>query len=141
MAYPDVISTHWAYSDIQKAYDYGLMEGYEDGRFGLGDNLTRASFTTMLCRMFQWETDLGAAQAYIDCTPDDWFYPYIQTAYETGALEQTVSFRPNDPISREEMAILLVRSLGYTQLAEAGYEFALPFSDVTAHRGSISVAS
>ena len=128
--YPDVPEDHWAAADIAKVHEYGLMEGYEDGRFAPDDDLTRASFTTILCRMFSWEVSTSQSSPYIDCTAGDWFTPYVETAYAHGALEETVSFRPNDPISREEMAVMLVRALGYDQLAQAGYSFSLPFADV-----------
>lgn len=138
--YIDVLETHWAYSDIVKARQYGLMEGYEDDRFGIGDSLTRSSFVTILCRMFSWETVTPETPSYIDCTPDRWDYSYVETAKANGALDNAVSFRPEDPISREEMAIMLVRALGYDQLAQAGYEFDLPFSDVTENKGYIALA-
>ena len=138
--YSDVLESHWAYSDIANAKKYGLMEGYEDGRFGLGDSLTRASFTAILCRMFSWERVTPETPSYIDSQPEQWHYPYIETALARGALERAVSFRPDDPISREEMAIMLVRALGYDQLAQAGYDFDLPFSDVTENRGYIALA-
>lgn len=138
--YTDVLETHWAYSDIINAKKYGLMEGYEDDRFGIGDSLTRSSFVTILCRMFSWELIAPETPSYIDCTPDRWDYSYVETARANGALDSTVSFRPEDPISREEMAIMLVRALGYDQLAQSGYEFDLPFSDVTENRGYIALA-
>ena len=138
--YTDVLETHWAYSDIINVKKYGLMEGYEDGRFGIGDNLTRAAFATILCRMFSWEAVTPEAPSYIDCAPDCWYYSYVETAKANGALDNAVSFRPEDPISREEMAIMLVRALGYDQLAQAGYEFNCPFSDVTENKGYITLA-
>lgn len=138
--YPDVPDSHWAYPVIQSAKEYGLMGGYDDGRFGLGDQLKRREFVTMLCRMFQWEMLSPETASFIDCAPDDWFYSAVETARANGALDSAVSFRPNDPISREEMAIMLVRSLGYDQLAQAGYEIDLPFPDVTENKAYIALA-
>lgn len=138
--YPDVDESHWAYSVIQSAKEYGLMGGYDDGRFGLGDELKRREFVTMLCRMFQWEMISPETASYIDCAPDDWFYPAVETARANGALDASVSFRPDDAISREEMSIMLVRALGYDQLAQAGYEIDLPFPDVTENKPYIALA-
>jgi hypothetical protein len=138
--YSDVPQNYWAYSTIQSATDYGLMEGYDDGRFGPEDNLDRASFVTVLCRMFGWETVSVETPSYIDCPLGLWYSPYVETAKAHGALDSTVSFRPEDPISREEMAIMLVRALGYDQLAQAGYSFTCPFSDVTQNEGYIVLA-
>lgn len=138
--YIDVLETHWAYSDIISVKNYGLMEGYDDGRFGIGENMRRADFVTILCRMFSWEIVCPETPSYIDCAPSSWYYPYVETAKANGALDSAVSFRPEDPISREEMAIILVRALGYDQLVQAGYEFKSPFSDVTENEGYITLA-
>lgn len=138
--YRDVPDGHWASSDIEKADQYGLMQGYGEGVFGLGESLNRASFVTILCRMFSWEAVTPEAPSYIDVQPDQWYYTDVETAMAHGALDQTVSFRPEDPISREEMAIMLVRALGYEQLAEVNYDFDLPFSDVTENEGYIALA-
>ena len=138
--FSDVLESHWAYSDISSAKKYALMGGYEDGTFGAGDNLKRSEFVTILCRMFSWETVTPETPSYIDCSAGAWYYSYVETAKANGALDDGVSFRPEDPISREEMAMMLVRALGYDQLAQAGYEFDLPFSDVVNNKGYIALA-
>lgn len=138
--YSDVPDGHWACSDIEKAGQYGLMQGYEDGRFGLEDSLTRAAFVTILCRMFSWETGTPETPSYIDVSPEQWYFANVETALANGALDRSISFRPEDPISREEMAVMLVRSLGYEQLAQANYDFDLPFADVTENKGYIALA-
>ncbi len=56
-AYSDVNAALWATEAMEKAAAYGLMEGYPDGRFGVGENMTRAQFVTVLCRMFGWGTN------------------------------------------------------------------------------------
>jgi spore germination protein YaaH len=137
--YSDVPQSYWAYSVIQSATDYGLMEGY-NGSFDPEGSLTRASFVTVLCRMFSWETVTVETPSYIDCPQGQWYFPYVETARANGALDSTVSFRPDDPISREEMAIMLVRALGYDQLAQTGYSFTCPFSDVKRNEGYIVLA-
>ena len=52
LEYSDVPRDHWAYSEIQKAGEIGFMSGMGDGTFGLGQNVTRAHFVSMLVRMF-----------------------------------------------------------------------------------------
>ena len=138
--YSDVPDGHWACSDIEKAGQYGLIQGYGDGRFGLGDSLNRASFVTILCRMFSWKVVTPETPSYIDVQPGSWYYSDVETALANGALDRTVSFRPEDPISREEMAVMLVRALGYEQLAEENYDFDLPFEDVTENKSYITLA-
>lgn len=138
--FTDVPQKHWAYSDILQAREYGLFYGSSSTEFGLGGSLSRADFAVLLCRMFSWELIKPETPSFSDCTPSDWRYSHVETALQHGALEETNLFRPKDPVTREEMAIMLVRALGYTQLAESGYEFDLPFSDVTDNEGYIALA-
>ena len=71
-AYTDITGS-WAADVIEKAGQYGLMEGYPDGRFGVGDPMKRCEFAAVLTRMFGWETVTPDSPTYIDCTPNDWY--------------------------------------------------------------------
>lgn len=139
-SFADVPQNHWAYSDIHQARAYGLFNGRSNTEFGLGGSLSRADFAVLLCRMFSWEPVNAEIPSYPDCTATDWHYPYVEAALVHGALETADSFRPEDPVTREEMAVMLVRALGYTQLAESSYEFDLPFPDVTENKGYAALA-
>jgi len=138
--FADVPEDHWAYADILQAREYGLFNGKSSTEFGLGGSLSRADFAVLLCRMFSWETVTPETPSFADCTAASWQYPYVETALLHGALTETGLFRPQDPVTREEMAIMLVRALGYAQLAESGYEFDLPFPDVTENKGYAALA-
>ena len=135
-------SGHWAQSYITKVTDYGLMEGTGGGVFGVDANIDRASFLTVLCRMFDWETVTPSSPSFIDCTPSYWGYGYVETAAAHGVIDKGGAFRPTDPISREEMAVMLVRALGYQDLADDALDVSLPFTDVSAseNRGYIALA-
>ena len=52
--FPDVSLEHWAHDDVVKASDCGLVQGLEDGTFRPEETLNRASFVTILQRMFGW---------------------------------------------------------------------------------------
>ena len=131
---------HWAQADIDKARDYGLMEGYPDGRFGVEDQITRAEFVTVLCRMFGWDMLSPSAPSYIDCGTGEWYYSAVETARAHDVMDGAGAFRPLDPISREEMAVMLVRALGYDTLAQDLDQLPLPFDDVTDNTGYIAMA-
>lgn len=133
-------SGHWAQADIQKAQTYGLMEGYPDGRFGVGDEITRAEFVTILCRMFDWEMISPTSPSYIDCGTEEWYYSAVETARAHDVMEGAGAFRPLDYISREEMAVMLVRALGYDTLAGDLSSLSLPFTDVKNNTGYIAIA-
>lgn len=139
--YPDAAG-HWAQSYITKVTDYGLMEGMDNGLFGVDANIDRASFLTVLCRMFGWDTVTPSSPSFIDCSPSYWGYSYVETAAAHGVIDKGGAFRPTDPISREEMAVMLVRALGYQDLADDAADISLPFTDVSGleNRGYVALA-
>lgn len=139
LEYSDVPRDHWAYSEIQRSGEIGFMSGMGDGTFGLGQNVTRAQFVSMLVRMFGWSASEGTG--FSDVAPGDWYYSDVLTASDMGVLDTTEAyFRPNDNITREEMAVMIIKALGYGELAEEIANDGVPFSDVTENKGYISLA-
>lgn len=139
--FSDVPDNSWAAETIARAAELKLMEGRGNGLFGYGESVKRAEFVTVLCRMFGWETAYPAAPSFSDVPSGSWYYAYIETALENDVLDKSGRFRPEEAITREEMAVMLVRALGYKTLAAAAERTAeLPFTDVTSSRGYICVA-
>lgn len=46
----DVTKDDWYYDAVSVAYEYGLIVGYGDGRFGPIDSITREQAMTMVAR-------------------------------------------------------------------------------------------
>lgn len=136
--YPDVPAGNWAESVILKARDSGLLAGNPDGTFGFGKPMTRAEFVTVLCRMFSWEPAAAGTPSFSDL--GGWFDGYIETALTHDVFDKTECFRPRDPATRREMAVMLVRALGLSPLARQAEASHLPFKDVTDDAGYIAVA-
>lgn len=136
--YQDVPAGNWAVPVIQAAKDYGLMGGTASGVFGFGQTISRAEFVTVLARMFQWDT--SAASSGFSDTKGHWAEGYLAAACQHGAIDKGGAFRPDSPIARQDMAVMLVRALGYQSVAEQAGGYAIPFTDVTANRGYITVA-
>lgn len=134
--YADVPVGHWAESVIAQARDLGLMQGQAENRFGLGRILTRAEFVTILSRMFAWEGhDMG--QTFADVPANQWYYESVELAAAAGVLDTTLPFRPEEPITRLEMAELLVDALGYDQLGDAQRETVFVDGE---NRGALALA-
>lgn len=134
-AFSDLPPSGWAREAVTAACGYGLMDGMDADHFGVGKTMSRAQFVTVLTRMLGWETP--APDAFSDLS-GHWAREAVNAAAAAGAVVAGGAFRPDEAITRREMAVMLVRALGYDHLAQNAYP--LPFSDVSADRGYIAVA-
>ncbi len=141
-AFSDVPADSWAARDIERCVELGLFQGETSTRFGMGHQMIRAAFAVVLCRLFRWEPVTPQEGTYQDVQdPASWYFSAVETAYAHGAItRQTGTFRPGDPITRGEMAVMLVRALGYGTIAGLAQELPMPFTDVETGAGYISMA-
>jgi len=139
--FSDVPADGWAVQAVESAVNNGLMSGMGDGLFGYGETITRAQFVTVLGNMFGWDNVLPQTPTFTDVLPQHWFYGYVETAANLSVISTETSFNPNAPILRQDMAVMLVRALGYSALAEQIERFEImPFSDVGSYQGYIIIA-
>lgn len=140
--FADVQSGHWSYEYVNRLRQLGITNGIGDNMFGLGQTITRAEFVTFLCNLMKWESVTPSDGSFADNKDEKaWYYKYIETALYNHAIgSDSASFRPNAPITREEMAVMLVRALGYDGLAGQITYLGSPFADVTANTGYITIA-
>jgi len=96
------------------------MFGDANGNFRPQDPLTRAEAATLMARvtLLDFKHDIihlppgmVTFDVFDDVMQGQWFYHYVAWAYHAGLVQgHGGSFRPNDPITREEFAALLVRA-------------------------------
>ena len=130
--FTDVPANHWAAGDIRRCAELASFQGEAATRFGLGHPMTRAAFTVVLSRFFGWETTTPTQSVYTDVPANAWYAGAVQAAYAHGAVTaQRAEFRPNDPITREELAVMLVRGLGYGTIEGLAQNLPSTFQDVT----------
>lgn len=135
--YADVPDEHWATAVINEAAEAGIMYGRDDGTFGLGDTVKRSEFAAMLVRLMKWDKSVSAISLFSDVQSDKWYFADINTLADHNVFNEK-KFRPNDNITRREMAVMLVKALGYSELAQS--ETSSVFNDVSTDEGYISVA-
>ncbi len=106
-------ASEWARQSIEKAREYGLMEGKGRNLFEPKQNITRAEFAALLVRLLKLEGKSSAQQVFSDVKPDSWYFGYVMNCYEKGIItgKSQDKFMPNDYITREEMAVMLQRAL------------------------------
>lgn len=107
----DSISS-WALSSIKRATELGFVQG-DNGKFNPKSNITRAEFTKIIVSILELEIEDSKEITFSDVEESDWYYSYVNTAYKAGIIEGYENlFNPNDNITREQMAAIIVRALG-----------------------------
>ncbi|MDR0406395.1 MAG: S-layer homology domain-containing protein, partial [Clostridiales bacterium] len=110
--FQDLDGAAWAIEAIGYLSDRGIVGGVSKTAFEPLRGVTRAEFLKMLLEAFNIAD--GAANAdFTDVAEDDWYYAYAAAAQTRGIIrgDDTGAFRPNDLITREDMAVLCVRAL------------------------------
>lgn len=113
--YQDVPSGHWASDYIARVAEQGLMVGTSDTTFAPEETITRAMFVTILARYAKAETDNNAETAFADVPAGQYYTGAVAWAAANGIVNGTsaVTFAPNDPVTREQMAALLYRAMRF----------------------------
>lgn len=139
--YSDVPDKNWASQSIAQCKQYNLLQGIGNGKFGLGQKMTRAAYAAALCRLMGWKTVTPEKGSYTDNQDaKKWYYSAIETASAHDVFSgHNTTCRPNDPITREEMAAMTVRALGYSTLSGTVQD-ECPFTDVSTNPGYITLA-
>jgi hypothetical protein len=103
----DDIKSHWAENEVEKMTTLGYLKG-SDGNFRPDESITRAEFVTLMVRILGLKTDKSET-GFTDVSSDDWFAPYISSAVSQKIVKgyDDGSFKPNNPITREEISSLL----------------------------------
>ena len=122
--YGDLDNSHWAYDSISKLSNLKIVSGNPDGSFRPNDAVTRAEFLKILVTAFQDDISVDADKSFEDVAKDDWYYECVNKAYSAGIVtgDADGKIRPDDKMTREEMAALIFRTLKLTEKDTANIE-------------------
>ncbi|WP_156187589.1 NEAT domain-containing protein, partial [Peribacillus loiseleuriae] len=103
------IKGHWAEEHIDSLAKIGAITGYPTGEFKPNNHITRAEFATVIVKAFGLDVIKGNA---FNDTKNHWASDYIATAEAKGIVSgySKTKFGPNDVITREQMALMVVRA-------------------------------
>ena len=88
--FKDVPKGHWAYEAIQQLTGEKIIFGYDDGRFGFGDNVTREQVAALLYRYFNLAEEKNYENPYGDVSEESTSYiKEILSLTEMGVLRVT----------------------------------------------------
>lgn len=95
------IANHWANSSIKFVSARNLFNGVSETEFAPDDTITRGMFITALGNLNQVDT------TWYDTGNNDVYYaPYTQWASDSGILNGLENTNFDEPITREEMAVI-----------------------------------
>ena len=114
VVFSDLAPTHWCYNKIIDFESKGYVCGYEDGTFKADQTITRAEYVKIVNNFFGYKPNTEKVANFSDVNSGDWFAPYVNEAVERGYITgfEDGTFRPQDPIRRQEATVILARILG-----------------------------
>ncbi len=127
---------------ISQLKDLGVTAGIADNQLAVGKMITRGAFTALVSNLMKYEPVTAPGGSFSDNADNSkWFFPYIEAAVKNGAVaKDSETFRPEEPITREDCAVMIVRALGHDSLAQRLAGLGSPFDDVTKNIGYITIA-
>jgi hypothetical protein len=114
--FTDVEAGHWAEIAISYLQNQGIIEGYPDGSFRPNRYITRAEFSKIIVLASGASPSVSYRAYFSDVTELHWAWSYIGAAAELGLASGYPGgfFRPDNIITRGEVAKLVVQAAGYT---------------------------
>ena len=123
LPFVDVTSNDWFYNAANFVYTQGLMQGSSSTDFSPNMVLSRAQFATILHRI-DGTPAVPPCSNFPDVAENSWYTTAVHWASNYGIITGYPNglFGTNDPITREQMAVILYRYIKNVLLLN-GYEF------------------
>jgi len=110
------ISNHWAKESIISLLSKGIIEGYPDKTIRPDKEITRAEIAKLIAVMLNLEPSKNTDIKYSDKAKiPSWALGYIVVLTDKGILQgyNDNTFRASNYVTRMEMAVIIMRALGY----------------------------
>jgi hypothetical protein len=116
----DVDQEHWAFRYIEYCAENGIVQGYEDGSYHPGQEVTRDQMAAYVARAIA--TPVGEAglagyagpdtPSFTDVGADHWAYRYIEYAAAHGIVQGygDGNYHPGTVVTRDQMAMYIARA-------------------------------
>ena len=130
--FTDIAGNEWFFSAVEYAFNAGLLNGTARGVFEPDSTLTRAMVATVLYRA-AGEPAVSGTSIFTDVEAGQWYTNAVIWAQANGIINgyEDNTFRPDNSITREEMAVMLAR-VAKLNGAEIAPEAAPNFPDAEA---------
>ncbi|GGG72692.1 S-layer homology domain-containing protein [Paenibacillus radicis (ex Gao et al. 2016)] len=117
------LNGYWAKADVEHLASKLLVNGVAADRFGPVETITRAEFTALLVRGLGLSVKESEGYArFADVPASAWYASAVDAAVASGLVSgiDAGHFAPNDPITREQMAVVIDRALTFTGHGSVG---------------------
>jgi len=109
---PTDIAGHWGEADIIEALEKGIFNGYGDGTFRPDQAISRLEVTSIIARTFKLAPSTKSLP-FVDL--ENAYAPMVEelkAVYNAGIVlgDGSGKFMPNDIITREQIALMLMRA-------------------------------
>ncbi|XID96272.1 S-layer homology domain-containing protein [Paenibacillaceae bacterium WGS1546] len=121
------LNGHWAKADVELLASKLIVSGVSGTEFAPGRSITRAEFTALLVRAVGLKIERTAGSVnFDDVSEDDWFAPVIKAGVEAGLVRgiSKDEFAPDNPITREQMAVMFNNAFSFLGYPEVDAEYA-----------------
>lgn len=110
-SFDDVAKDHWAARTLEVLAAKHIISGKTDNLYKPDDKTTRAEFTAMLVRVLGLPVSTNSSP-FTDVSDHAWYTDTVKAAYAAGLISgiTDTQFGPDAAITREQMAILLVKA-------------------------------
>ncbi|MFC4409958.1 S8 family serine peptidase [Chungangia koreensis] len=109
------IHNHWAKNEIEVLASRKITSGTAENVFSPDDEMTRAQFAVLLARALNLPNK--SFEGIFKDIPEhmEWGNVEIEAAYRAGIIKGKSAgiFEPNLPITREQMALMMIRAIEY----------------------------
>ncbi|KKM10744.1 hypothetical protein SY88_11655 [Clostridiales bacterium PH28_bin88] len=107
------IKGHWGWKDIEIMAARHVAQGVDSTRFEPDREITRAEFAALLLRSLGYKAEKSAKATFADISADKWYFGEVETARRVGLVVgyEDNTFRPDQKITRQEMAAMVTRAL------------------------------
>ena len=120
-----------AFSDTTDAdatflVEQGILKGYEDGTFRPDAPITRAEFSTVMCRalnLLDYADSVAGEQLFTDVPTTNWACKYVNALAKKGIINGVGDgkFDPDSTVTHAQVSKIIASALGYTAEDAAHY--------------------
>jgi len=130
------VDEHWALSNINYVSARDLFDGIGDDKFSPDTPMTRAMFAQVIANAEGADLSGFGAPRFGDVSADAWYAPAIEWAAACGVANGYGGglFGPDDEITREQMAVMMINYVRYKG-------FALPSGSAAEFADEAGIAS